>query len=195
MKSFKEFQKEALIKFLGMDKYNRIIKMFNDGEDLSAKKFTKLFNGFYRVRRDEKTWQKHYYHFFKKNRKNKNVSFNEILDYMYEKTGNIEASFSSKMLATINPDKPIWDKYVLNYYKIKVGETTNKKEKIAKTKEAYKKLVEEVNKKLSDKETQKIIKDFREFFPELNFSDVKILDFLIWSYGATEIETKTTLDV
>ena len=181
MKSFKEFQKEALIKFLGMDKYNRIIKMFNDGEDLSAKEFTKLFNGFYRVRRDEKTWQKHYYQFFEKNRENKNISFDEILDYMYEKTGNIEASFSSKMLATINPDMPIWDKYVLNYYKIKVNETTNKEERITKTKEAYKKLIGEVKKKLADKETQKVIKEFREFFPELNFSDVKILDFLIWS--------------
>ena len=39
--------------------------------------------------------------------------FHLIRGTMYEATGNIEASFSSKMLATINTDMPIWDCYVV----------------------------------------------------------------------------------
>ena len=32
---------------------------------------------------------------------------------MYKETGNIEASFSSKMIATVGADMPIWDRYVM----------------------------------------------------------------------------------
>ena len=31
----------------------------------------------------------------------------------YKEIGNIEASFSSKMIATIDPNMPIWDRYVM----------------------------------------------------------------------------------
>ena len=42
-------------------------------------------------------------------------SFEEILVYIHEHVSNssIEPSFSSKMLATIDRDKPIWDSRVL----------------------------------------------------------------------------------
>ena len=36
-----------------------------------------------------------------------------MIGCLYVETGNIEASFSSKMIATIDSDKPIWDQYVL----------------------------------------------------------------------------------
>ena len=179
---FKEFQKNALTRLLGMDKYKKIITMFNDKDtDLSSRKFTKCFNGFYRVRRN-KEWQKVYYDYFNKNRNNKNITFDEILDYMYNNTEDnmIEASFSSKMLSTINPNMPIWDQYVLKNLNIKVGGIT-KEEKLIKTKEAYKKIIGEVNTKLEDKDIQQAIADFRDFFPELNFTDVKILDFILWN--------------
>lgn len=178
--SFIKFQKTALMRLLGMDKYKEIISMFNDDSiNLSSKEFTKCFNGFYRVRRNVE-WQKIYYDYFNKNRKNMQITFDEIADYLYKKTGNIEASFSSKMLSTINPNMPIWDQYVLNNLNIKVDGHT-KDEKLINTKEAYKKIIEEVNNKLKEKDIKESISDFRKFFPELNFSDVKILDFILWN--------------
>lgn len=179
--SFKKFQKTALIRLLGMDKYESIIGFFNDRElNISkSRTFQKIFNSFYRIRRDSK-WQEYYYSFFDENRKNKNITFDEILDYMYEKTGNIEASFCSKMLATINPDMPIWDQYVLKNLKIRVDGNT-KEEKLKNTKLAYKRIVDDVNCKLKDENIKTAIKEFREFFPEFNFSDTKILDFILWN--------------
>ena len=178
--SFQEFQKTALTRLLRMDKYKEIISMFNDKNvDLFSKEFTKCFNSFYRVRRDNK-WQKIYYEYFNKNRKNKNITFDEILDYMYKNTGNIEASFSSKMLSTINPNMPIWDRNVLKNLDIKV-DNGSKKEKLKNTKIAYKKIIDDINDKLNDENIKNAIKEFRIFFPELNFSDVKILDFMLWN--------------
>ena len=176
--SFKEFQKTALTRLLGMDKYKDIIDMFNNkNTSLSSREFTKKFNSFYRVRRNEE-WQKVYYDYFNKNRNNKDITFDEILDYLYEKTGNIEASFSSKMLSTINPDMPIWDQYVLKTIDIKLDNTKDRKEE---TKKAYKKIVEDVKEKLNNPEIKQMIKEFKEFFSDLNFSDTKILDFVLWN--------------
>lgn len=180
--SFEMFQKKALIRLLGMDKYECIMGFFEDKElNISkSRDFQKLFNSFYRIRRNT-TWQKIYYDFFEKNRNNKSITFDEIIDYMYEQTnGNIEASFCSKMLATINPNMPIWDQYVLKNLEIRVDGLT-KEEKLKNTKLAYKEIVENVNNILKEESMQKTIKEFRDFFPEFDFSDVKILDFILWN--------------
>lgn len=53
-----------------------------------------------------------YYSLFVSAKKN-DVTFEYIIRELYRLTGNVEASFSSKMLATIDASKPVWDKYVL----------------------------------------------------------------------------------
>ena len=180
MINFKEFQRIGLTRWLGMDKYKNIISMFNDKNiNLASKKFTKCFNGFYRVRKDNKR-QKVYYKFFNKKRDNKDITFDEILEYLCKKTGNIEASFSSKMLSTINPNMPIWDKYILKNLNIKV-KGNSRDEKLKNTKEAYKIIIKKVDEILKDKYTQQAISEFRTFFPDLDFSDTKILDFFLWN--------------
>lgn len=63
------------------------------------------------IRRNEK-WRQHYYDLFAK-AKTERFSFEQIITELYRLTGNVEASFSSKMLATIDASKPIWDQYVL----------------------------------------------------------------------------------
>ena len=68
--------------------------------------FQRIFNGFYIVRRNE-DWRKCYYEHFE-SIKNGSPTFESIIAYLYECTGNIEPSFSSKMLATIFSEKPIW---------------------------------------------------------------------------------------
>lgn len=50
------------------------------------------------------------------------ATFEDILDFLYESTGRIEASFASKMLATLYPNQPIWDKYVIHNLELKVSE-------------------------------------------------------------------------
>ena len=53
-----------------------------------------------------------YFNFMEKY-KTKDVIFEEVLRYFHSSFGRIEASFSSKLMATINPDKPVWDEFVL----------------------------------------------------------------------------------
>jgi hypothetical protein len=142
-------------------------------------KFQTAFNAFYRVRRNEK-WRNIFYNYFEQIKNNKDITFDEILDYMYENTGNIEASFCSKLLSTINPNMPIWDQYVLKNLKLEVTGIT-KIDKLNDTKIIYNKIVDIENQKLNDKEIQKYINDFKEYFSEYNLSDIKILDYILWN--------------
>lgn len=162
----------------GMNKYKDIMSQFHDDINIAtSREFQKKFNGFYRIRRNP-AWQKVYYDFFNENKLNKNITFDEILDYISKETGRIEASFSSKMLHTINPDMPIRDKFVLKNLNIEVSKW---KDKLENTKIAYQKIANWFNKALKDEKIKEDIKKFRNYYTNFNFSDVKILDFFLWN--------------
>ena len=102
---------DRLAASLGLDKYRYIMdNVWNTDVSLNAD-FQRTFNGFYIVRRNEE-WRKVYYGLFEQ-MKSGAPTFANILTYLFEHTGNIEPSFSSKMLATIYPNQPIWDQYVV----------------------------------------------------------------------------------
>ncbi len=179
--SFKKFKKNAIIRFLDLNKYNYIKENIYKCDVSKNIDFQTKFNSFYRVRRNKK-WRKVFFDYFEKAKLNKNITFEEILKYMYENTKdhNIEASFCSKMLSTINPNMPIWDQFVLENLKLKVDGKT-KEDRLNNTIKTYYKILEIEHEKLKDKNIQNSIKEFREYFPEYNLSDIKMLDYILWS--------------
>ena len=110
--NYDEFKKQALIRSLGLEKYNYIRENLHKCGVSKDEKFQKTFNAFYRVRRDEEGRNK-FYDYFEEKKNISNITFETIIKDIFLRTGNIEASFSSKLLSTINPDMPIWDQYVL----------------------------------------------------------------------------------
>lgn len=112
----KVFQ-ERLASSMGLDKYQCIMEQVNSTNVATNSDFQRVFNGFYIVRRNE-SWRKAYCEHFE-----------SIITYLYERTGNIEPSFLSKMLATIFPEKPIWDRYVVQNLDIQLTGAT-KEEKL-----------------------------------------------------------------
>lgn len=171
--------KHQMVNFLGLETYSYLDKNLRQTDISKNLEYQTRFNGFYRVRRDEK-WRKIYYEYFEKNKNDKELKFEEIIKYLFEKTGNIEPSFSSKMLSTINPDMPILDSRVLKNLGLELKYNLPDEEKIQNAVEAYYKIVELEQAKLKEPETQKFIQDFCEFFPEYNLSDIRILDLLLW---------------
>lgn len=177
--SFKNFQKNAIIRFLALDKYNYIKENLYKCDVSKDIDFQTRFNAFYRVRRDY-NWRKKFYTYFESIKNNKSITFEEILNHMFKETGNVEASFCSKLLSTINPKMPIIDKYVLQNLNLEIkGET--KEEKIKNTIDVYYKILDIENNKLKEKDIQQTITEFREYLPEYNLSDIKILDYILWN--------------
>ena len=111
---------------------------------------------------------------------NKGITFDTIVKDLLLETGNIEASFSSKMLSTINPNMPIWDQYVLSNLGLKVRGTT-KDEKLISTIDTYHKIVELERNLLEREDVKNTISEFKDEYKEYNLSDIKILDYIIWN--------------
>ena len=79
------------------------VKTVNVADDQD---FQREFDFFYKVRRNAE-WRKVFFEIFERKKK-KNCFYKEIITELYEGTGQVEASFASKMLAsycTKEPDK------------------------------------------------------------------------------------------
>ena len=100
---------------------------------------------------------------------------------MYIITGNVEASFSSKMLATIDASKPIWDQYVLNNLNL-VLTGKNPEDKLRHACILYGELEKWYDDYLKTSEARKNIDIFNHMLPYYNWvSDIKKIDCLLWS--------------
>lgn len=164
---------------LEIDKYCTIMDYYKIVDISKDTKWQKNFNSFYVIRRD-KDWQDIYYNFFENNKLNDDLTFKNIIIYLYEKTGIIEASYSSKLLATVNSDKPIWDKYVLkNLGKKQSGKT--KLEQINNSIILYEDIVEWYDEFMKTVQADECINCFNKILPRYKeINDVKKIDFLLW---------------
>lgn len=164
----------------GIDSYNEIMSKINSPE-FCTDSFKKLFNGFYRIRQKPSSWYDAYYGVFS-DCKQRNLSFKEVLTMVYDKTGELHPSFCSKMIATLNPDKPIWDQYVLQWLGIILNPPKEAKDKIEYMSKIYKQIEIEYNAHLNDKNIQEAIRDFDVKIKNgKNISSIKKIDFMLWS--------------
>lgn len=159
--------------------------------------FQKNFTNYYRVRRDA-DWLQQFYDFFEKNKNNKDITFAEILRYLSNvehkvkqttknptgKAKTVEASFASKMLATINPNHPIWDSQVLRCLNIKINNTLNHDDKIEESIKIYQEIENEIEAFRVTAEGKQCMELFDKVFPSCqDFSDFKKIDFYLWNLG------------
>ncbi|SFT36186.1 hypothetical protein SAMN02910301_0698 [Lachnospiraceae bacterium XBD2001] len=175
----KEILEKRLATSLGLDRYQYIMEHVMTTDIASDAEFQRLFNGFYIVRRNEK-WRKVYYSYFE-SIKHKNPTFDEILTYLYENTGNLEPSFSSKMLASINPTKPIWDRYVVQNLNIKLTGATNE-QRLQNAITLYSEMENWYSSFLESADGITCVKEFNHYLPDYAWiSDIKKVDAILWS--------------
>jgi hypothetical protein len=168
-----------LKKSFGIDKYTFIIRELSKRNIAKDYTYQKVFNAFYVVRRNSK-WRKIYYDFFESQKNNKHLTFEMILRYLFEKTGQVEASFSSKLLSTVNPNMPIWDAYVLKNLGIKM-KAGNPLDRIDQAIKRYRDIHETYIGLVKSEWGKSAIAKFNELLPDyLWISDIKKVDFFIW---------------
>ena len=179
----------------GFEKYKEILELASETDlsgDLLAR-FERLFNDYYDVRRNE-DWRNIFYSYFLENRSNKELTFEQIIEYLYDnaKTNHgrkypVEASFSSKMLSVINPNMPIIDSQVLKNMGLTIA-GKNPLEKSESAKVVYKTICDRYNGFLKSPECQMAIEYFDLYFPNYKeFSIVKKLDWFLWSMEREEL--------
>ncbi len=146
--------------------------------------YQRTFNGFYRVRLPITAAYATYYALIEQNKNNQNPSLQLILDTLFNATGRVETSFGSKLLATVNPNVAPLDSVVLGYLGLRLptssGQSSNAR--ILQCVNVHNNLVMCMNTLITLPQFQTLRSQFQNRFPGYHFTDVKILDLLLWQY-------------
>jgi len=161
----------------GLNKYLSLQNRLNDIDVSNNRDFQKQFNHFYRVRRNS-NWQSQFCKILQ-TEKNNEILFIDILREIHKNTGRYEASFASKLVATIHQNKPIIDKFVLKHTGLKLP-YSSAKDRVNKINKVYNQLELEFNNFLSTETGKYLIKQFGIKYPDAKITEVKMADLVLW---------------
>lgn len=166
---------------VGLEKYLKIQKRLSDQSDINLADdgdFQKKFNGFYRIRQKPAAWYKIFYMLFDESRKIP-VDYYTVLQLLHKLTGRYEASFASKLLASIDTQMPVIDSIVLKNLNLRLPYPyeANRLESICSI---HGKLTEYYANYLQTEKGKHLVGRFRKVYPDANVSEVKMLDLILW---------------
>lgn len=153
--------------------------------DVSAdQQYQKTYNGFYRVRLPFTEAYSVYYNLIERHKDNKDVSLEYVLNELHAATQRVETSFGSKLLATINPNVAPLDSVVLGHLNLRLPGRTGQpvSARIQQCVNVHNQLVGRMSQLITLPEFKDLKRRFEQRFPGYNFTDVKILDLLLWQY-------------
>jgi len=139
--------------------------------------FRRRFNRFYRVRRGRE-WQDAFYELMGRASKEE-LYFRGVLQALHSATNRYEASFASKLVATLDPSKPVVDAFVLKNVGLRLPTyaATDRAGGICKI---YGELVSVFSAFLGGKQGQYLISAFRRTHPNASITEVNMLDLVLW---------------
>ena len=162
----------------GIERYQFIMEKVQRVDVSSDEGFQKTYENFYTLGRYPKEFRRDYFAYMERCKGIK-PSFEETLSY-FLKYGTLEVSFSSKLVHTLDPEQPIWDRNVTDRhfgYKIPAYGTKDREKKIL---DRYKRYKRDFLKYVASDDGKTVIRAFDEAFPENGFTDLKKVDFVLW---------------
>lgn len=161
----------------GLRKYCWIQDNFLQCDVSRDRTFQKRFNGFYKVRRNAE-WQRHYYQLMDAAKQHPQT-YAETLHALRQATGSMEPSFASKLVATLDPEKPIVDKYVLSNFGLRLP-YHNAVGREYQTVQVYAELCRRYEALMGTPIAGVIYRRFAEAYPWAHISDLKKIDLVLW---------------
>lgn len=162
---------------VGVAKYTFIMDIFykvNCYDDLT---FKVVFTDFYKLKiGTDRDFLDKYFRYLEYS-KYKKIRFEDVLTYLYTYSNKMHGSFASKIVATIDPNLPIIDKFIrknlelTHYFGVKNGNQIINQ---------YYELIDKYKLFLKTQQCKEWIKLFDLKFPNNKINDVKKIDFIIW---------------
>jgi hypothetical protein len=169
----------------GIERYLEIMALFYNTDVSQDEYFQKKFNGFYRIRQRSADWYATYYNYLEE-QKNKAPNFGQVLTYFNDKLRRYEPSFSSKFIATHDPNMPVWDSFVLRNANIEPPYYSSKA-KFINAIQVYARLEKWYLDLLSSSQGNLMISIFDNTVPEANIiAPLKKIDFILWQNRAQQ---------
>jgi hypothetical protein len=111
--------------------------------------------------------------------KEKGITFRKALSVLRIQTGRIEASFASKLVATLDPTKPVIDKFILHNFSLRLP-YYKASSRESKTVDVYDKLCCEYEVLMSNPKGRMICDKFKHRYPWAKITDLKKIDLVLW---------------
>lgn len=144
--------------------------------------YQKRFGGFYRVRRNS-LWRGAYFQILEQS-KSASISFREVLQSLHASTGRVEASFASKLIATLDPTQPVIDSVVLGNLGLKLP-VAAASDRFGGVESLHQQLIELYSAYLASGPGRELVAQFRQTYPATRITEVKMLDFVLWQSRTT----------
>jgi hypothetical protein len=179
----------------GIEQYTEIQRtLINTPDVTKATGFQKKFRSFYRVRRGP-AWQRVFFEFMQKHRTAPPPSFQETLEALAAQGHRCEASFSSKLVATLDPRRPVLDSLVLRVMRRHLGDrgsgeikwtllrTGSLESRIERALIVYDCLTAAMGDILGAAAFSRLIELFDRSYGQYSLTPTKKLDLMLWRYG------------
>lgn len=139
--------------------------------------FQRKYNGFYRVRPRNAHWVSTYYKLMAQ-AVAEGLDFKGILYSLYKETSRMEASFASKMFATLHPSAPVIDSWVLfnTGRKLPYAKAQNRLQAICTI---HANLRTDFGVYLTSADGQYLVSEFTRLYGS-DVTSEKMLDFVLW---------------
>lgn len=165
----------------GLARYDYLQRSLLKKDVTSNRDFQRAFKSFYRVRRGE-GWCRVFFSALEREKHNHALSFRDVLEEIYRETGRVEASFSSKLAATVDENLPVWDKHVLHNLELKPPYSAMAPEgRLNRCVELYSRIQSWTSNAIRQSAFPEWRRRFDRAFPSFrHFTDVKKLDLFLW---------------
>jgi hypothetical protein len=111
--------------------------------------------------------------------KREQLTFDQVIHRLHQATGRYEASFASKLIATLHPSKPIIDSVVLRNLKLRLP-LPGSHDRAAKIDALHQQLGNLFVAFSQTKQGQYLKAQFNLAYPKTDITDEKKIDFVLW---------------
>jgi hypothetical protein len=162
----------------GLNKYCWLQAALATTDVAHNREFQTRFNGFYRVRRNP-AWQSAFYGLLEQN-KSKPQSFAAVLRALHNATGRAEASFASKLVASVDPEMPVIDAFVLKNLGLRLPRPGPVEIRLARIVDVHDRIRRIFSAYLDSDLGRHLVARFQESYPDRHVTQVKMLDLVLW---------------
>jgi hypothetical protein len=163
--------------------YLWLMRTFREVDVTKSAEFQERFNDFYRISQRSQAWHASYYRLLE-TAKLTGAEFSEVLIELWEETGRYEPAFASRLVATVDPAKPNWDRLVLVNTGLRAPSYLDP-DKMGRATRVYGRICEWYSTSLQSPGGQRILTLFDEAVSEhAGIRDLKKLEFVLWHMRA-----------
>lgn len=141
------------------------------------REFQRRYNHFYRIR-NPPTWQRPYYELLESSKPH-GIDFATAMRHLLNATGRYEASFASKLVATLRPERPVIDQFVVKSLGLR-RPYPGANDRMRKELHVYAAIHDFYVRIVQSHHMPIVRAAFAKRFPAVELTDVKMIDCILW---------------